>query len=70
VLAPAGTPQPIIDKVRADVLAALRSPEFAGKLAAMSADVPNLSAAEFGTFIDSEYHRIGAIMKAVGLKAQ
>src|SRR3954471_1823152 len=33
VLAPTGTPQPIIDKVRAEVLAALRSPEFAGKLA-------------------------------------
>jgi tripartite-type tricarboxylate transporter receptor subunit TctC len=70
VLAPAGTPQPIIDKVRADVLAALRSPDFAGKLATMSADVPNLSAAEFGEFIGSEYHRIGAIMKAAGLKAQ
>jgi tripartite-type tricarboxylate transporter receptor subunit TctC len=70
VLAPAGTPQPIIDRLRADVLAALRSPEFAGKLAMMSADVPNMSAAEFGEFIGSEYHRIGAIMKTAGLKAQ
>jgi tripartite-type tricarboxylate transporter receptor subunit TctC len=70
VLAPAGTPQPIIDKVRADVLEALRTPDFAGKLATMSADVPNMSAAEFGEFIGSEYQRIGAIMKAAGLKAQ
>ena len=70
VLAPAGTPQPILDKVRNEVLAALRSPEFAGRLAMMSADVPSMSAAEFGGFIGSEYHRIGAIMKAVGLKAQ
>jgi tripartite-type tricarboxylate transporter receptor subunit TctC len=70
VLAPAGTPQPIVDKVRAEVLEALRSSDFSGKLATMSADVPNMSAAEFGEFIASEYQRIGAIMKAAGLKAQ
>ena len=29
-----------------------------------------MSAAEFGEFVGSEYHRIGAIMKAAGLKAQ
>jgi tripartite-type tricarboxylate transporter receptor subunit TctC len=70
VLAPAGTPQPIIDKLRSDVLAALRSPEFSGKLATMSADVPSMSAAQFGEFIGSETHRIAAMMKAAGLKAQ
>ena len=70
VLAPAGTPQPILDKLRGDVLAALRLPEFSDKLRKMAADVPDMSAAQFGEFIGSEYHRIGAIMKAVGLKAQ
>ena len=52
VLAPAGTPQPIIDKVRAEVLEALRSPDLSGKLATMSADIPNMSAAEFGAFVE------------------
>lgn len=70
MLAPAGTPQPIIDQLRADVLAALHSAEFTDKLAMMAADVPNMSAKEFGEFIASEYQRIGAIMKAAGLKAQ
>ena len=54
MLAPAGTPQPILDKLRADVLAALKTPEFSGKLKMMAADVPSMTAAEFGSFIASE----------------
>ncbi|MBX9827684.1 MAG: tripartite tricarboxylate transporter substrate binding protein [Xanthobacteraceae bacterium] len=70
LLAPAGTPQPIIDRLRADTLAALKTPEFAGRLRTMSADSPNMSAEEFGAFVAAEHQRIGAIMKAAGLKAQ
>jgi tripartite-type tricarboxylate transporter receptor subunit TctC len=70
MLAPAGTPQPIIDKLRADVLGALKTPDFSGKLKMMAADTPSMSAAEFGSFIGSEAERIAKIMKAAGLKAQ
>ena len=70
VLAPAGTPPAIIARLRADVVAALRSPDFAGKLKMMAADVPDMSAAEFGDFVGAEAKRIAAIMKAAGLKAQ
>ena len=70
MLAPAGTPPAIIARLRADVLAALRSPEFSGKLKMMAADVPDMSAAEFGNFIGAEATRIAAIMKSAGLKAQ
>jgi tripartite-type tricarboxylate transporter receptor subunit TctC len=69
MLAPAGTPSAIIARLRADVLAALRSPEFSGKLKMMAADVPDMSAAEFGNFIGAEAKRIAAIMKSAGLKA-
>jgi tripartite-type tricarboxylate transporter receptor subunit TctC len=70
VLAPAGTPPAIVERLRADIVTALRSPEFAGKLKLMAADVPSMTAAEFGAFIAGEYTRIAAIMKAAGLKAQ
>jgi tripartite-type tricarboxylate transporter receptor subunit TctC len=70
VLAPAGTPAAIIARLRADIMAALRSPDFAGKLKMMAADVPDMSAAEFGEFVGAEATRIAAIMKAAGLKAQ
>src|SRR3954471_5770145 len=70
VLAPAGTPPAIIARLRVDIVAALRSPEFAGKLKMMAADVPDMSAAEFGDFVGAEAVRIAAIMKAAGVKAQ
>jgi tripartite-type tricarboxylate transporter receptor subunit TctC len=70
VLAPAGTPPAIVARLRADVVAALRSPEFSGKLKMMAADVPDMSAAEFGNFVGAEAKRIAAIMQAAGLKAQ
>jgi tripartite-type tricarboxylate transporter receptor subunit TctC len=70
MLAPAGTPPAIIERVRADILVGLRSQEFASKLKLMAADVPYMSAAEFGQFIGDEATRIAEIMKAAGLKAQ
>ena len=70
MLAPAGTPPAIVERLRAEIVAGLRSPEFAGKLKRMAADVPTMTAAEFGQFIASESTRIAAIMKAAGLKAQ
>ena len=36
----------------------------------MAADVPFMSAAEFGDFVAAESQRIGAIMQAAGVKAQ
>src|SRR6476619_998465 len=63
VLAPAGTPPAIVERLRTEIVAGLRSPEFAGKLKRMAADVPNTTAAEFGQFIASESTRIAAIMQ-------
>src|SRR6476620_10791194 len=63
VLAPAGTSPAIIARLRTDVIAALRSPDFAGKLKMMAADVPDMSAAEFGDFVGAEAKRIAAIMQ-------
>jgi tripartite-type tricarboxylate transporter receptor subunit TctC len=70
VVAPAGTPQLIIDTLRGDIVAALKSPEFADKLKMMAADVPMMTGPEFGTFIAGEVTRIAAVMKSAGLKAQ
>jgi tripartite-type tricarboxylate transporter receptor subunit TctC len=70
MLAPAGTPPAIVERLRAEILTGLRSPEFAGKLKLMAADLSFMSAVEFGEFIARESTRIAAIMKAAGLKAQ
>jgi tripartite-type tricarboxylate transporter receptor subunit TctC len=70
VLAPTGTKPEIIALLRAQLLDALRSPDFKDKLAKMNAEEKIMSAAEFGSFVGSEATRIAAIMKAAGLKAQ
>jgi len=69
VLAPAGTPAAIVARLRADILAGLQSADFAAKLKRMAADVPSMSAEQFGQFIGSESARIATIMKAAVLMA-
>lgn len=70
VLAPAGTPPAIVERLRTEIVSALRSEAFASKLKLMAADVSFMSEAEFGAFVASEYIRIAAVMKTAGLKAQ
>jgi tripartite-type tricarboxylate transporter receptor subunit TctC len=70
MLAPAGTPPAIVEQLRTDIVAGLHSPEFAGKLKTMAADIPDMTGAQFGEFIGAEATRIAAIMKAAGLHAQ
>jgi tripartite-type tricarboxylate transporter receptor subunit TctC len=70
LLAPAGTPQPIVERLRTDLLAALKTSEFSERLKKMAADKPMLAGDEFGRFIASEATRIAQIMKAAKLTAQ
>jgi tripartite-type tricarboxylate transporter receptor subunit TctC len=70
LVAPAGTPDPVIDKLNAAFVAALRSPEvvkqFTDQGAEAHGDTPN----EFGAFIAAEIERIGKVVKEVGAKGE
>jgi tripartite-type tricarboxylate transporter receptor subunit TctC len=70
MLAPAGTPPPIVEQIRTAIEAGLRTPEFSAKLKLMAADAPDMTAAQFGEFVGTEATRIAAIMKTAGLHAQ
>jgi tripartite-type tricarboxylate transporter receptor subunit TctC len=70
VLAPAGTPAEIIARLNAETIAAIRSPEVADKLKLMAAETRSTTPEEFGAFVASEYHRIGAIMRNVNVQTQ
>ena len=61
LLAPQGTPQPIIDRMNAELQAALKAPEVAEKLAPTGIEPAGGSVAEFAAFITSERNRLGAI---------
>ena len=61
LLAPVGTPQPIIDKMNAELQAALKTPEVAEKLSRSGIEPAGGSVADFATFIASERKRLGDI---------
>jgi tripartite-type tricarboxylate transporter receptor subunit TctC len=70
LLAPAGTPKAIIDRLNAEAVKALASPEVKEKLAVLGAEPMPMSPAAFDAFIRSETARMAEIVKAAGIKAQ
>jgi tripartite-type tricarboxylate transporter receptor subunit TctC len=57
LLAPAGTPQPIIDKLNAATNEALAAPEVSKALVSQGIDLVGGSAAQFAAFLDDEIKR-------------
>ncbi|HEY4919389.1 MAG TPA: tripartite tricarboxylate transporter substrate-binding protein, partial [Xanthobacteraceae bacterium] len=69
LMAPAGTPKPIVDKINADVARALQDPDVAKKLLAVGMEPPPpMTAAAFGAFIRDDIARWTAQVDAVGLE--
>jgi len=62
LLAPRGTPQPIIDKMNAELQAALKAPEVAEKLSPSGIELAGGSVSDFAAFIKSERKRLGDIV--------
>jgi tripartite-type tricarboxylate transporter receptor subunit TctC len=70
VLAPAGLPGAIRDKIAKDVGEALKAPAVKNRLTDLGAATVGSSPAEFGSFIRAEYEKWGPIIKAAGIKAE
>lgn len=69
LLAPAGTPKPIINRLNAEVLKILATPEMKQKFSEQGADPSNMNADEFGAFIKAEITKWAAVVKASGASA-
>ncbi|URI10779.1 tripartite tricarboxylate transporter substrate binding protein [Aquincola tertiaricarbonis] len=54
ILVPAGTPQPVVDKLNAELTRIIRSPEVRSRLTAQGAEVYTMTPAEFGSFFERE----------------
>lgn len=67
-LAPAGTPQPIIAKLNAGMLKAIRSQELRQRFAAVGAEPVGNSPEEFGSFIRAELKKWEKVVRATGVK--
>ncbi|MFO1361124.1 MAG: tripartite tricarboxylate transporter substrate binding protein [Burkholderiales bacterium] len=69
VLAPAGTPRDVVDRLHAEFAQALGSPEVRERFAKIGAVPMPMSPAEFDATILKEANELGPIMKAAGIKA-
>jgi tripartite-type tricarboxylate transporter receptor subunit TctC len=69
LMAPAGTPQAIIDKLRTEVNAVLAMPEVAQRLLAAGAGEPSITTLEeFSAMIQRDHTRFVDVIRAIGLK--
>jgi tripartite-type tricarboxylate transporter receptor subunit TctC len=68
LIAPGGTPKPIVDKINRDVVAIIRSPAAHKKLAALLMEPVGSTPAEFRARIDGEIARWAPVIKAANVK--
>jgi tripartite-type tricarboxylate transporter receptor subunit TctC len=64
ILAPAGTPKPVIDRLQAEVVKALKDPGVQARLG--DYEIYGSTSEEFGTFIKNEIDKTAKIIKASG----
>jgi len=69
VLAPAGTPRPVIEKLNAELNRALAVPQVREKLGAQGLDVVGGTPQQFATVIRSDFEKFSRVVKAAGIKA-
>ena len=68
IVAPAGTPPEIVNKLHATITAILATPEMKDRLDKAGAEVRPQSPAQFGTFIRTEKDRWAKVVKESGAK--
>ena len=70
VFAPAGTPQPVIDRLNAEIVKIVAQPDVRQKFLAMGTDAASSTPQQLGKFIASEVSGIDKIVKQVGAKIE
>ena len=69
VFAPAGTPQPIVGRLHADLVRAMQTPDTRSKLEGIGADgTVSRSPEEFAALVRADTARYARVIKAIGLK--
>jgi len=70
IIAPAGTPRPIIDRLYKEISAILSSAETQKIFGDQGAEVDKLGPAEFGPYIVAETAKWGKVIKEANIKAE
>jgi tripartite-type tricarboxylate transporter receptor subunit TctC len=70
VLAPAGTPKPIIARLNAEIVRVMHAPDLQERFAATGTEPRTSTPEEFADFIRQEMAKWGKVVRAAGLKAE
>ncbi len=70
VVAPVGTPQPIVERIHALVQGMLKDPAAQKSMAAAGLDLMTMSQGEFAAFVKDEYARWQRIVREAGVEPQ
>ena len=70
ILAPAGTPAPIVARMHKEISEILGTPEMQKQFTAEGADVVRMSPTEFAAYIASEIAKWGRVVKEAGIKPE
>lgn len=70
VLAPAGTPRPIVDKLNAAIVKVMKSPEIVELLRTFGSDAFTSTPEEAAAFVRSEIARFAPIVKKAGIRLE
>jgi tripartite-type tricarboxylate transporter receptor subunit TctC len=70
IIAPAGTPSEIVDKLSKDVAAALKSPEVVKQFETEGAEISHMGPAEFGKFIETEMTKWQRVVKEGNIRPE
>ncbi|MBV8322496.1 MAG: tripartite tricarboxylate transporter substrate binding protein [Hyphomicrobiales bacterium] len=70
LVAPAGTPDAVIDKLNAAFVRAVRDPNVVKQMTEQGAEAVATTPTEFAAFIASETERFSKVVRAVGAKAE
>ena len=70
MVAPARTPKPIVDRLYAEIVKALNTPDMRAKLAAESSEVGGMPPADFGRYVANEIAKWKRVVKDANIKIE
>ncbi len=70
VMAPAGTPREVVERLHDAIVRALKTPDVAKRLAAEGAIVIGSTPEEFGAHLRAELARVGKVVRAAGIRIE
>lgn len=67
---PAGTPQPVIQRLNRELVGAIEAPDFRKRLDELMLDPGGNSPEEFAAYVRAMYERVGTVIRSANIKAE